>query len=71
MSATTATSPAAVPPVTEGFATILQAAKFLHVGRSSIYAMMNAGSLPAKRLPGIRAVRIPWSALYALVSAAD
>jgi excisionase family DNA binding protein len=52
----------------DGFATIPQAARFLQVGRSSIYAMMNAGTLPAKRLPGLRAVRIPWSVLRSLVA---
>jgi excisionase family DNA binding protein len=68
MSATDTRPSAAEQSLPQGFATIVQAAKYLQVGRSTIYAMMGAGTLPAKRLPGIRAVRIPWTALHALVA---
>lgn len=46
----------------EGLATVEQAAKFLHIGRTSIYAMMNANELPHTRVRNAR--RIPWAALH-------
>jgi excisionase family DNA binding protein len=50
----------------EGLATIAQAQMFLQVSRPSIYSLSENGTLPARRLPGLRSVRIPWSTLESL-----
>jgi excisionase family DNA binding protein len=48
----------------DGLATIEQAAKFLAVGRTTVYAMLRDGQLAAVKFRNAR--RIPWSALYKL-----
>ncbi len=54
------THPAASPR--EGLATVEQAAKFLTIGRTTIYAMIRDGQLPATTIRNAR--RIPWPALH-------
>ncbi len=46
-----------------GLATVAEAADFLSVSRRTIYAMLDARSLPSVVLPGVRARRIPWATL--------
>jgi excisionase family DNA binding protein len=52
--------------VRSGFATVAEAARYLAVGRVTIYAMMNRGQLKSVVLPGTTCRRIPWTALEAL-----
>jgi excisionase family DNA binding protein len=47
-----------------GFATVPQGKRFLQVGRTTVYAMMDDGTLPSTRIRGAR--RIPWAALHKL-----
>ena len=44
-----------------GNAKIEEACRFLGVGRSTLYVLLNNGSLPAVRIG--RCIRIPWNAL--------
>ena len=48
----------------DGFATLVQAAEYLGVGRSTIYMLMDSGKLPNAKI-GDKARRIPWKALRA------
>jgi excisionase family DNA binding protein len=48
---------------------IPQAAEFLRVSRTTVYALMDSGTLAYVRLPGVRARRIPKRALLALAEA--
>jgi excisionase family DNA binding protein len=48
------------------FATVEEAAEFLRLGRTTIYQMMDAGTLKKATFPGVRAVRIPWANLRAI-----
>lgn len=48
----------------DGLATIDQAAKFLAVGRTTVYAMLRDNQLAAVKFRNAR--RIPWAALYKL-----
>jgi excisionase family DNA binding protein len=50
-------------PDPKGLATLEQAAKFLAVGRSTIYSMMEHGELPWVKVRKCR--RVPWVALRA------
>lgn len=45
------------------FVTIPQASRYLNVSRATIYRMISAGTLPAARVKGHRAIRIPSKAL--------
>ena len=53
---------------TNGFATIREAADFLRLGRSTVYAMVRSGRLTSTRFG--RAVRVPRAALVALAEVA-
>lgn len=46
----------------DGLATVEQAAKFLHICRTSVYAMVRDGELAAVKIRNAK--RIPWSALH-------
>lgn len=52
----------------EGLATIQQAATFLEVGRTTVYAMIRDGQLAATSIRNAR--RIPWVALHKIADAA-
>lgn len=54
--------------VADGLLTIREAAAFLRVGRSTIYAMMDSGELPFAKL-GRRSRRIPRRAVVELAAA--
>ena len=47
--------------VSDGLATVNEAARFLSLGRSKVYDEMNAGRLVSCKIGGAR--RIPWRAL--------
>jgi len=47
-------------------ATIKEAAEYLHIGRTTVYQMMEGGELPFVRLRGCRRVR--WTDLDKLAS---
>ena len=49
--------------VSEGFATVAEAAKFFSLGRSKVYALMDAGELTYGKIGKAR--RIPWRAIRA------
>ena len=49
-----------------GFATPVEAARFLHLSKAMVHKLIGDGSLPARRFG--RAVRIPWSWLLAQTS---
>lgn len=46
-----------------------QAADYLNISRSTIYAMLDAGELPSVKIR--RARRIRWSDLYAIVETGE
>ena len=50
--------------VEDGLAKVLEAAQFLGLSRSKLYAEMDAGRLPYCKF-GARARRIPWRAVRA------
>lgn len=52
----------------DGLATVEQAAKFLSLCRTSVYAMMRDGQLPHTSIRNAR--RIPWVALHRITDAA-
>lgn len=54
----------------QGLAAVEAAADYLSVSRSTIYSLMQNGTLPSIRLPNLRARRIPWTALRELVGQA-
>jgi excisionase family DNA binding protein len=62
------TPAAAADTPRDGLATVDEAIRYLNLSRSSVYVMLNAGTLPCRRMPGLRAVRIPWSALRLLAT---
>jgi len=45
------------------FATVEESAKYLNLGRSTVYGMINRGEIQVRRFG--RCVRIPWSWLRA------
>jgi excisionase family DNA binding protein len=47
--------------VADGFAKVEEGAKFLSVGRSTVYELMDSGALPYCKIG--RARRIPWYAI--------
>lgn len=47
--------------ISDGLATVKEAARFLALGRSKVYDEMNAGRLVSCKIGGAR--RIPWRAL--------
>jgi excisionase family DNA binding protein len=47
----------------QGLATVQQAMNHLQVSRTTLWKMTSEGALPVKRLPGCRAIRIPWQSL--------
>ena len=57
------TAPTTTPP-RDGLATVEQAAKFLHVCRTSVYAMMRDNELSNVKIRNAR--RIPWHELHKL-----
>jgi excisionase family DNA binding protein len=59
----TATPNTPVAPADDGFATILEAARFLRLGRSSVYRLMDEGKLGYAKFGKSR--RIPWRVLRA------
>lgn len=52
----------AAPVPTTGFATKMEAAKFLRLSRSTITRMVKDGTLRSKKI--VRCRRIPWSVLH-------
>ncbi len=52
----------------DGLATVQEAAEFLHMCRTSIYAMMRDGELASVSVRGAK--RIPWQALHKITDAA-
>ncbi|MCA9036410.1 MAG: helix-turn-helix domain-containing protein [Planctomycetaceae bacterium] len=52
---------------TSGLARIEDAANFLQVCRTTIYAMIRDGELPSVQVRNAR--RVPWSALHQIASA--
>ena len=52
----------------DGLATVQQAAEYLQMCRTSIYAMMRDGELPSVRIRNAK--RIPWPALHKITDAA-
>lgn len=48
----------------DGFVTIMEAARFLKLGRATVYAMVRDGNLKSQRFG--RSVRIPKAALTAI-----
>lgn len=60
--------PKAVGYPTEGLARVPDAAKFLSVGRDTVYRMIKDGQLESCTVRN--AIRIPWSALHSLVKSA-
>jgi excisionase family DNA binding protein len=52
--------------INEGLATVAEAARFLSLGRSTIYELMNSGKLRYCKIGGAR--RIPWRAVRALAA---
>lgn len=52
----------------EGLATVADACEFLGVGRSTVYALMHAGTLPTSKVG--RARRFSWEALHRFASGA-
>jgi excisionase family DNA binding protein len=50
-------------PISDGFATILEAAAFLRVSRSKVYALMDAREVTWAKFGKAR--RIPWEGLRA------
>jgi excisionase family DNA binding protein len=51
-----------------GLATVQEAAEFLHVCRTSVYAMMRDNELPSVSIRNAK--RIPWQALHKITDAA-
>lgn len=51
------------PQVSSGFATPIEAARFLHLSKGMIHKMVHKGEIPASHYG--RAVRIPWAWLRA------
>ncbi len=54
--------------VAEGLATVDEAARFLSLGRSKLYGLMDAGELPHCKIG--RSRRIPWQAVRKLAEGA-
>ena len=52
----------------DGLATVQQAAQFLNMCRTSVYAMMRDGELPSTSIRNAK--RIPWQALHRIADAA-
>ena len=52
----------------DGLATVQQAAQFLNMCRTSVYAMMRDGELPSTSIRNAK--RIPWAALHKITDAA-
>jgi|GEM_PF-939060 len=52
----------------DGLATVQQAAKFLNMCRTSVYAMMRDGELPSTSIRNAK--RIPWQALHKITDTA-
>jgi excisionase family DNA binding protein len=52
--------------VADGLATVEEAARFLSVGRSTLYGLMDAGNLPHCKIG--RSRRIPWQAVRRLAA---
>ncbi len=52
----------------DGLATVEQAAKFLNICRTSVYAMVRDGELAAVKIRNAK--RIPWVALHKIADAA-
>lgn len=59
--------PEAVPR--DGLATVEQAAKFLNICRTSVYAMVRDGELAAVKIRNAK--RIPWSALHKIADGGE
>lgn len=60
------TTPTLVPR--DGFATVQDAAQFLKMCRTSVYAMMRDGELPSTSIRNSK--RIPWAALHRIADTA-
>jgi len=52
----------------DGLATVQEAAEFLNMCRTSVYAMMRDGELPSVSIRNAK--RIPWAALHKITDAA-
>ncbi len=46
----------------ERFVTVRELAEYLHVSKRQIHKLVSAGVVEARRVPGMRALRIPTSA---------
>ena len=52
--------------ISDGLATVMEAAKFLNVGRSTIYLLMDQGELTYSKIGRCR--RIPWKTIRQLAA---
>ena len=52
--------------VSDGLAKVKEATRFLSLGRSKLYELMDSGRLPYCKIDGAR--RIPWRAIRALAN---
>ncbi len=53
----------------EGLARVEEAARYLAIGRTTIYELLDSGALPSVKIGKAR--RIPWTALEKLASAEE
>lgn len=68
---TPAQTPARAPLDPQLAYTATDVAEFLKISTKTVYALMRAGQLPARRLGQLRGWRIMGSAVYAFMSAPD
>jgi excisionase family DNA binding protein len=52
--------------ISDGLATVIDASKFLRIGRSKVYDMMDRGELTYSKIGRCR--RIPWKAIHQLAA---
>ena len=52
--------------ISDGLATVGEASRFLSIGRSKLYCLMDAGELPHCKFG--RARRIPWASIHQLAA---